>query len=627
MAFAILTFRDSVSCAGEPGADCDNQQRGIYQVWPKMKSDCWLDNNGNAPSTATSPPFGFSNTQFINTNDVLMNSQANQSSTINFCVYNHADPLWSGSTLANASTSGYEGIAAVLQPGYLGLSTTTAPVQGLSPSWASAVWNVLPPNSGGTPLASSLCEVVGILSTETGQNNYIVHETDGGENGSQFADVTSCFGGDAPVPSAVNYCATDWNFENSTVDGDDGNPASWEQRVVRTVTEWYGPPAPSLSNLAVDVDAPWNPPTGTGSTCATNATQNNVVWIENIQYQFNTVTAALVALPGSAPHTAEPAMFFQSAAGSPSIASMASLATPMVAGGPDIDPTELAFFQALGGSSPLARFRQYVFTPGTTAYGVPHAVPGDVDNSGCTDQADLDEILQSDVWLQQAVPPLQIAIQADLNADGWVNQVDLKIVLDNWGAGCNPLPQPPQGGYVAIPYVPTGLAATPGSAEVSLVWTASSMATGYSVLRSTTSGSGFVSIASGLTATSYTDATVTNGTTYYYEVTATDSQGTSAASSQVSATPEAAPPPAPCANPVTWTNGQTGNFNTTGPVCGRIAGAIDGWGCSNFAGRTIKVDNTVVTCGQTPLPAAWSDGYHYFAISAGKYSYASLNWW
>ena len=75
----------------------------------------------------------------------------------------------------------------------------------------------------------------------------------------------------------------------------------------------------------------------------------------------------------------------------------------------------------------------------------------------------------------------------------------MNIVLDNWGAGCNPLPQPPQGGYVAIPYVPTGLAATPGASEVSLVWTASQSAASYSVLRSTTSGSGFVSIASGLT--------------------------------------------------------------------------------------------------------------------------------
>ena len=89
-----------------------------------------------------------------------------------------------------------------------------------------------------------------------------------------------------------------------------------------------------------------------------------------------------------------------------------------------------------------------------------------------------------------------------------------------------------------VPVAPTGVQAAPGSAQITLTWTASSGATGYHVKRSTTSGSGYVAVTSGLIAgTSYTDTNVTNGTTYYYVVTAANDAGESAGSSQVAATP------------------------------------------------------------------------------------------
>jgi hypothetical protein len=85
--------------------------------------------------------------------------------------------------------------------------------------------------------------------------------------------------------------------------------------------------------------------------------------------------------------------------------------------------------------------------------------------------------------------------------------------------------------------------------------------------------------------------------------------------------------PTGCTNPITFpSNGQSGNFNTTGAVCYRTAATIAGWGCSNFAGRTVAVDNTSVTCGSS-LPARWSDGYYYFVVSAGDYDYASIYYW
>ncbi|WP_171687009.1 DUF4832 domain-containing protein [Paenibacillus planticolens] len=99
-------------------------------------------------------------------------------------------------------------------------------------------------------------------------------------------------------------------------------------------------------------------------------------------------------------------------------------------------------------------------------------------------------------------------------------------------------------GPPTAPAAPTNLAATAGNAQASLSWTASSGATSYNVLRSTTSGSGYAQVASGITATSYTNTGLTNGTTYYYVVQAVNSVGTSGNSNQASATPAAPTLPA-----------------------------------------------------------------------------------
>ena len=55
--------------------------------------------------------------------------------------------------------------------------------------------------------------------------------------------------------------------------------------------------------------------------------------------------------------------------------------------------------------------------------------------------------------------------------------------------------------------------------------------------RSTTNGGPYTGIASGITATTYTDNSVINGTTYYYVVTAVNGGGESGNSNQASATP------------------------------------------------------------------------------------------
>ena len=89
-----------------------------------------------------------------------------------------------------------------------------------------------------------------------------------------------------------------------------------------------------------------------------------------------------------------------------------------------------------------------------------------------------------------------------------------------------------------LPPAPTGLTATGGNQQVSLNWTASASATSYTVFGATTNGGPYSQIASGITATSYLNTGLTNGTTYYYVVTAVNSTGSSGNSNQASATPQ-----------------------------------------------------------------------------------------
>jgi fibronectin type 3 domain-containing protein len=105
-----------------------------------------------------------------------------------------------------------------------------------------------------------------------------------------------------------------------------------------------------------------------------------------------------------------------------------------------------------------------------------------------------------------------------------------------------------------LPGVPTGLGATPGNNSVSLSWTASSDAATYNVKRSTTSGSGYVTVGTTTAPTVAFANSVLGGTTYYYVVSAVNGTGESADSSEVSATPTFAAPAAPAGVVATPTN-------------------------------------------------------------------------
>jgi hypothetical protein len=88
----------------------------------------------------------------------------------------------------------------------------------------------------------------------------------------------------------------------------------------------------------------------------------------------------------------------------------------------------------------------------------------------------------------------------------------------------------------SVPPVPSALSATAGNQQINLSWTASAGATGYHVKRAVISGGPYSQVGSP-SGNTYTDSGLTNGTKYFYVVSALNAIGESANSSQASATP------------------------------------------------------------------------------------------
>jgi hypothetical protein len=155
---------------------------------------------------------------------------------------------------------------------------------------------------------------------------------------------------------------------------------------------------------------------------------------------------------------------------------------------------------------------------------------GDFDKSGFVDMFDFAQFGQ--YW-----PPVSDCNQlwdADFDGDCDVDFDEFALMAENW------LYIAPD---ITPPAAPTGLGAAAGDATVSLDWddnTEEDLA-GYNIYRSTTSGSGYGKLnGSLLTDSNYTDNAVANNTTYYYVVTAVDTNSNgSGYSSEVSAYPSA----------------------------------------------------------------------------------------
>ncbi len=90
-----------------------------------------------------------------------------------------------------------------------------------------------------------------------------------------------------------------------------------------------------------------------------------------------------------------------------------------------------------------------------------------------------------------------------------------------------------------VPTAPTGLTAAGANGTVNLSWTPATNASCYHVKRSTTNGGPYTNIGSSFLP-HYADAGLSNGSTYYYVVSAVNFTNESANSSQAAATPQVA---------------------------------------------------------------------------------------
>jgi hypothetical protein len=121
----------------------------------------------------------------------------------------------------------------------------------------------------------------------------------------------------------------------------------------------------------------------------------------------------------------------------------------------------------------------------------------------------------------------------------------------------------PSGSVLSVPSTPTGLTATVGNGTVTLTWNAGGGATSYTVSRGSASAGPFTTIGTVTSPapTTLTDTNVTNGNTYYYVVSGTNSKGTSPNSSPVAATPLV--PPTFTSSATASPNPVTQNVSTT----------------------------------------------------------------
>ena len=189
-----------------------------------------------------------------------------------------------------------------------------------------------------------------------------------------------------------------------------------------------------------------------------------------------------------------------------------------------------------------------------------------------------------------------------------------------------------------IPPAPANVSAYASNNGNLVCWPVQPGATSYNILRSTTSGSGYVPVAngvigpvcgSGFNNATWLDTTATNGTTYYYVVRSVNPVGNSANSTQSSgATPSAGistnSPPAPTgvnigssghqSVTVNWSASANANFYTIY----RSTLFDNGGGASNVLGTIVLANNVTGTAYTDASP---TDGsiYSYFvtATSAG----------
>jgi endo-1,4-beta-xylanase len=175
-------------------------------------------------------------------------------------------------------------------------------------------------------------------------------------------------------------------------------------------------------------------------------------------------------------------------------------------------------------------------------------------------------------WVDSTFPEFDAPL---LWNDNFQPKPAFNAVLDQLGGGGNQNNPPP---------APAGLSATATTSSVSLTWGAATGATQYQILRAPGASGGTFAPVGTSTTTSFTNTGLPNNTTFRYQVTASNANGTSPPSNTVTVTtggqtsPPPPPPPGGCTAVATVQN-QWGNGYVIQPVTVTNTGTTptNGW--------------------------------------------------
>ena len=165
------------------------------------------------------------------------------------------------------------------------------------------------------------------------------------------------------------------------------------------------------------------------------------------------------------------------------------------------------------------------------------------------------------------------------------------------------------------------LSATAGNAIVQLSWLPVPTANGYTVKRALSPAGPFVPLFTGFNGTGYVDRNLTNGTTYYYVVCASNLYGQSAASNIASATPYAGVAAAPILTPPagTFRGSVSVTMACSNPTDAIIRYTLDGSQPTALSSAYMQGVPLVLTQTTTVTAQAFKTGYLPSALTTGGF--------
>jgi fibronectin type 3 domain-containing protein len=193
----------------------------------------------------------------------------------------------------------------------------------------------------------------------------------------------------------------------------------------------------------------------------------------------------------------------------------------------------------LGNNDPAFNTYNYLLrTSGSGVYAI--SFFGHADASGAKIQVYLDDALKGTVSLGTGADafssPVSVSLGAGFHTLWLVGAGTANAILPP-GTGAIQIKATSASGTAVVPSAPINVsAAALSGSKISLAWAPTTMASGYVVKRGTKSGGPYSSIARP-SSNSFVDTGLTDGKTYYYVVSATNSAGEGAVSPQASAVP------------------------------------------------------------------------------------------